>query len=402
MLDRAANSGPPEVTREWAIRSEFWQQFSSSQQPRRPKRERRNHPLILSGYGVSLRIENGALEIRNGFTHYPQQREEFRFFRGQLDVPERIIMLDGDGSLSFSVIEWLQEQNIVLVRIGWDGKSTVVIGGSGSPTNGEKLKWQFDLEHSPHGRIEFGTELISKKLEASRNTLLANFPNSEIREKAISQIAKCRDRLRAGRLQTIDGLLQIEGAGANAYFSVWLGLAIRWKKGSEKRVPENWLAYDRRSSILSGKKFKNWRASHPINAMLNYGYAVLEANTRIRVVSEGYDPRIGILHVGRTREKEDSFVFDMMEPLRPVVDGAVLDFVRDQTFSAKDFVLRSDGACRLNPQLAGAVSLQVEKCLSGSVESSSPTRGRKTTATGDAARHPRAIPASTLERSWAF
>lgn len=343
---------------EWADRSEFWREYSSSLEPRRPKRERRSTPLILSGFGVSLRIENGALKIRNGFTHYPQQREEFRFFKGQLDVPERIIMLDGNGSLSFSVIEWLHEQNVVLVRIGWDGKSTVVIGGSGSPTNGDKLKWQFDLEQNPRRRIEFGAGLISKKLEASRNTLLANFPNSEIREKAISQIEKCRDRLGAGRLRTMDELLQIEGAGAYAYFSVWQGLEIRWKKGNEKRVPQSWLAYDRRSSILSGKKFKNWRASNPINAMLNYAYAVLEANTRIRVVSEGYDPRIGILHVGRTREKEDSFVFDMMEPLRPVVDGAILNFVRGQTFSAKDFVLRSDGVCRLNPQLARAVAVE--------------------------------------------
>ena len=90
--------------------------------------------------------------------------------------------------------------------------------------------------------------------------------------------------------------------------------------------------------------------------MLNYAYAVLEAETRIRIISEGYDPRIGILHVGRKREKQDSFVFDLMEPLRPVVDGAILNFVRDQTFSASDFVLRSDGVCRLSPQLAVAVA----------------------------------------------
>jgi CRISP-associated protein Cas1 len=32
-------------------------------------------PLILSGHGISLRIEGGALTIRNGFTHYPQKQE---------------------------------------------------------------------------------------------------------------------------------------------------------------------------------------------------------------------------------------------------------------------------------------------------------------------------------------
>ena len=175
MLDRPTNHETTAVTDEWAIRSEFWIDFARDQEPKRRKRERRNHPLILSGYGVSLNVEKGALLIRNGFTHYPQRREEFQFFKGQLDVPERIIMLDGNGSLSFSVMEWLDEQNIVLIRIGWDGKSSTVIGGSGSPTSSEKLRWQFELEQNPRKGIEFATGLISKKLDASRNTLLANF-----------------------------------------------------------------------------------------------------------------------------------------------------------------------------------------------------------------------------------
>jgi CRISPR-associated protein Cas1 len=45
-------------------------------------------------------------------------------------------------------------------------------------------------------------------------------------------------------------------------------------------------------------------------------------------------------------------VYDLMEPLRPLVDRLVLDFVRSQTFPPSDFVLRDDGVCRLHPQLA--------------------------------------------------
>ena len=48
---------------------------------------------------MSLRIEGGALTIQNGLTHYPQQRETFRFFRGDLSLPERIILLDGSVSV---------------------------------------------------------------------------------------------------------------------------------------------------------------------------------------------------------------------------------------------------------------------------------------------------------------
>ena len=235
--------------------------------------------------------------------------------------------------------------------------------GAEAQTDAEKLRWQFDLENNPIKRIEFAAGLISQKLEASRNTLLANFPTSEILEKAISKVGECKCRITAGQPQTMDELLSTEGTAAQAYFAAWRGLGLRWKTGSANRLPESWLFYDSRSSVLSGKKWKNWRASNPINAMLNYGYAILEADTRIEVVSEGYDPRIGILHIGRTREKEDSFVFDIMEPLRPVVDGAILAFVGRHTFSAADFVVRSDGVCRLSPQLAKAVVECVQQPL---------------------------------------
>lgn len=75
-------------------------------------------------------------------------------------------------------------------------------------------------------------------------------------------------------------------------------------------------------------------------------------------MSKGYDPRIGVLHVGR-RGKHSSFVFDVMEPLRPPIDQAVLKFALSQTFSANDFVLRKDGVCRLSPQLAKAIVASV-------------------------------------------
>jgi CRISP-associated protein Cas1 len=69
----------------------------------RAKRRRSWEPLVLSGHGASLRIEGGALTIRNGLTHYPQKQEAYRFFKGELAIPERIILLDGSGSISLGL-----------------------------------------------------------------------------------------------------------------------------------------------------------------------------------------------------------------------------------------------------------------------------------------------------------
>ena len=66
-----------------------------------------------------------------------------------------------------------------------------------------------------------------------------------------------------------------------------------------------------------------------MNAILNYAYAVLESHVRIEVISRGYDPTIGYLHA--FEKYRAALVCDLMEPLRPVVDRAVLEFVQQQT-----------------------------------------------------------------------
>jgi CRISPR-associated protein Cas1 len=41
-----------------------------------------------------------------------------------------------------------------------------------------------------------------------------------------------------------------------------------------------------------------------------------------------------------------------MEPERPKVDRRVLDFVKSNVFDPADFIIRADGVCRLNPEMA--------------------------------------------------
>jgi CRISP-associated protein Cas1 len=68
----------------------------------------------------------------------------------------------------------------------------------------------------------------------------------------------------------------------------------------------------------------NRHATHLVNAMLNYAYAVLESQVRIATVSsEGLDATIGYLHACRPGRM--ALVYDLMEPLRPRVDQSVLD-----------------------------------------------------------------------------
>jgi CRISP-associated protein Cas1 len=48
-----------------------------------------------------------------------------------------------------------------------------------------------------------------------------------------------------------------------------------------------------------------------------------------------------------------------MEPERPTVDRAVSDFIKGHVFDPADFVIRVDGVCRLNPEMARMVVAKV-------------------------------------------
>jgi CRISP-associated protein Cas1 len=115
-------------------------------------------------------------------------------------------------------------------------------------------------------------------------------------------------------------------------------------------IPEDWHRIGWRSSPASAKEAEKKNATHPLNAMLNYAYGILENQVRVQVLAAGLDPRIGTLH-GTYHEKH-TLVFDLMEPLRPLADAKLLKFVRLSTFSPDDFSITSEGICWLNPQLA--------------------------------------------------
>ena len=142
-------------------------------------------------------------------------------------------------------------------------------------------------------------------------------------------------------------LLLAEAQAAYAYFAAWQMLPLRWKGTGRKPIPPDWRHVVARPSMVSGR---NRHATHPVNAMLNYAYAVLESQVRIAVVSQELDPTIGYLHT--CRPGRVALVYELMEPLRSRVDRQVLSFVRSRPFSSIDFVLGVAGVCRLHPQLA--------------------------------------------------
>jgi CRISP-associated protein Cas1 len=336
----------------WAQRGRYWEGEAAEQQqaPQRPLRRRKSEPkpLVLNGHGVRLRIHQGSLVVQNGFTHYPQERQELRLFPGDQRLPSRLIMLDSDGSISLDVIKWLSQQGIPLVLLNWQGEVVSVVG-DGTAYDPDLCEAQLAAQKNGRG-LQVSTQLIRDKIINSRATL-QSLPSFLGRDLAISKLEAILDELNIVPPESIEALRLVEARAALAYFTCWQLLPLNWKGTGRRPIPPEWHYVGVRQSLFSSN---NRHATHPVNAMLNYAYGVLESHVRIATVSEGLDPSIGYLHARRPGRA--ALVYDLMEPLRPQVDRKVLSLVLSHTLAPSDFVMETNGVCRLHPQLARGVA----------------------------------------------
>jgi len=97
------------VSATYRDRCEYWIAESDRKISRR-LRDREEMSLVLTGHGLSLRVEKGSLLVRDGNTHYPAKQRQWRFFPGALDVPPSIVVLDGSGNVTLDAIDWLATQ----------------------------------------------------------------------------------------------------------------------------------------------------------------------------------------------------------------------------------------------------------------------------------------------------
>src|SRR3954452_18582061 len=155
---------------DWADRSSYWER-QAQWKPRHPNQKRRHrNPLVLGGHGVRLRIDRGSLFVQNGFTHYPQKREEWRFFAGHPDLPSRIVVVDADGSVTFDVLAWLSTQGIPLIQVNWQGESIVVAGGAGYAADPRLVQAQRAARASKRRTMAISRSLVAEKIARSAET----------------------------------------------------------------------------------------------------------------------------------------------------------------------------------------------------------------------------------------
>ena len=116
-------------------------------------------------------------------------------------------------------------------------------------------------------------------------------------------------------------------------------------------IPDHWLKFERRHSLLTnGPRV----ACNPANAILNYLYALLEAEATLACQAVGLDPLVGIFHTDQ--RSRASLALDAMEAVRPTVDAYVLALLTQRKLAKQDFTETRQGNCRLLPRLAAQLA----------------------------------------------
>jgi CRISP-associated protein Cas1 len=306
--------------------------------------------LVLEGYDARMYVERGHLVTRDGFANEGKIRET-RFPRGRCSV-ERIVVRAPGGTVSMEAIDWCARMGIALSFVASDSRLLNCLVPD-APHDGPVKRAQA-VSAVTDDAVNLARYLLGKKMDSQVSAIERDFPRLSIgsvsgRSAAAAQVHACKASL--AETSTLVDFLATEGRAAQVYWSLLVESPLPWKPWALKRIPSHWAAISARTN---GRRERVRDATDPFNAVLNYCYTLLEVETRVASESVGLDPDLGLLHTDdRLRE---SFVYDLLEPLRAKADVWALELLRKELMHPAMFHELRDGIVRLDPDLTGLLA----------------------------------------------
>lgn len=299
----------------------------------------RHGVVTLRGYGIAVRVDRGHLTLEDGVG---ADRRRCRLPRVDHGL-KRLVIIGSDGHVSLSALRWLADQDAAFTMLDRDGTPLVTAG----PVRSHDARLHRAQAMALHNGAAFrlSREIIDRKLAGQERVALEKL-SDEAAAKAIRQ-----ERSKLAEVESIDSIRLVESHAASRYWASWRNLEIMFPRKDLLRVPDHWRSFGSRVSPLTGSPRL---ASNPVNAILNYLYAILESETRLAAATLGLDPGLGVLHLDTIRR--DSLACDLMEPIRPDVDAFVLDWLTREPLSRIAFFEQRDGNCRLTNSLASKLA----------------------------------------------
>jgi CRISPR-associated protein Cas1 len=294
--------------------------------------------LLLNGHGISIRVDGSKLKITDGRYNTTEEPAHYAYAPRRMDI-EHIILYGHTGNLTLDAIRWLIKHSVQISILDWNGKLLTTMLPSESvqvKTKQAQYRANADKEHRLRVARTFlyakfaHTQLVLDYLKTRYPTINNDFS----KELTLFRNAK-----------TINEMMMAEGRIASHY----------WRQFSSV-LPAN--------LNFEGRSFHKPRgAGDTVNCLLNYGYAILEAECRKAISNAGLDTYLGFLHEHHTGTS--SLAYDLQEPYRFLIDLAVLDLIENKLVDKTDFIRTENYTLRLLPtgakKLIAAIDTQLEK-----------------------------------------
>jgi CRISPR-associated protein Cas1 len=299
----------------------------------------KNGVVTLFGYGINIRVNRGHLMLEDGIA---DERRAGRFPRVGHGL-ERLVVIGNDGAVSLAALRWLADQKASFVMLERDG-SVLATTGPVRPSDAKLRRAQARADESG-AALQIARGLIHHKLLGQEQVARDRLRDST----ATDSIAGYREALPdAG---AIDSVRLLESQAASVYWAAWQNVQVTFPRKDLPRVPHHWRTFGTRKSVLSGSPRL---AVNPANAMLNYLYTLLLAESSLAIAAMGLDPGLGYLHADENYR--DSLACDVMEPVRPQVDAFVFDWISGKALKREWFFEQRNGNCRLMADFASDLS----------------------------------------------
>jgi CRISPR-associated protein Cas1 len=318
-----------------------------------------NGLCVLSGYGIKVSIWRDQLNLEDGVC---EQRRAVRFDRATCGLKRLAIIGAGGGYISLDALNWLFDIGAGLLIIGRN--DALILATAPRGLDHPTLRRAQALAAFTDTGLEIMRYLLAEKVKRQRELC------GDVRiDETLHTIQTC---------QTLEVMRNAESQAAAIFWESCESVPVRFARKDVKFIPQHWHTFGIRSSAITGAPHS---ASNPANAILNYAYAILDGETQIALATYGLDAGIGLLHA-EDRNKA-AMAYDVMEPVRPVVDRWFLDFLNKRIFTRDEFWRTRRGIVRLSldlrreitraaPLFAASVAPYVERVAEMLTESELP------------------------------